>query len=58
MCCVLAREPQALTGDDAGRYQLLRVNVDLLKLIQLGLTFFDEEGKTPLPHTTWQFNFK
>eukprot|EP00035_Acanthoeca_spectabilis_P021452 m.438303 g.438303 ORF g.438303 m.438303 type:complete len:269 (-) comp18222_c0_seq1:250-1056(-) len=40
------------------QYQLLRVNVDLLKLIQLGLTFFDEEGKTPLPHTTWQFNFK
>ncbi|XP_069691863.1 CCR4-NOT transcription complex subunit 7 isoform X1 [Periplaneta americana] len=40
------------------QYQLLRCNVDLLRIIQLGLTFLDENGKTPLGYTTWQFNFK
>jgi len=40
-------------------YQLLRCNVDLLRIIQLGLSFFDEEGQTPTDqYTTWQFNFK
>lgn len=40
------------------QYQLLRCNVDLLRIIQLGLSFLDEDGKTPPGHTTWQFNFK
>lgn len=40
------------------QYQLLRCNVDLLKIIQLGLTFLDENGKSPPGFTTWQFNFK
>lgn len=41
------------------QYQLLRCNVDLLRIIQLGLTFLDENGKTPGgQYTTWQFNFK
>merc|ERR1711978_554459 len=40
------------------QYQLLRCNVDLLKIIQLGLTFFNKEGKTPEGVCTWQFNFK
>ncbi|CAL1300706.1 unnamed protein product [Larinioides sclopetarius] len=40
------------------QYQLLRCNVDLLKIIQLGLTFLDETGKSPAGFTTWQFNFK
>lgn len=40
------------------QYHLLRCNVDLLKIIQLGLTFLDEEGKSPPGYTTWQFNFK
>jgi len=40
-------------------YQLLRCNVDLLRIIQLGLSFFDEDGNTPTgQYTTWQFNFK
>ncbi|XP_034104211.1 CCR4-NOT transcription complex subunit 7 isoform X2 [Drosophila sulfurigaster albostrigata] len=39
-------------------YQLLRCNVDLLRIIQLGLTFMDDEGKTPPGYSTWQFNFK
>jgi len=39
-------------------YQTLRCNVDLLKLIQLGLTFSDANGNPPqgVP-STWQFHF-
>lgn len=40
------------------QYQLLRCNVDLLRIIQLGLSFMDEDGKTPSGYSTWQFNFK
>uniref|UniRef100_A0A0A9XNI8 poly(A)-specific ribonuclease n=3 Tax=Lygus hesperus TaxID=30085 RepID=A0A0A9XNI8_LYGHE len=41
------------------QYQLLRCNVDLLRIIQLGLTFLDESGKPPAgSYSTWQFNFK
>ena len=39
-------------------YQTLRCNVDLLKIIQLGLTFADEHGNTPPGVCCWQFNFK
>ncbi|XP_040574938.1 CCR4-NOT transcription complex subunit 7 isoform X2 [Lepeophtheirus salmonis] len=41
------------------QYQLLRCNVDLLKIIQVGLTFLDEDGTLPEAGvSTWQFNFK
>ncbi|KAH7983557.1 hypothetical protein HPB52_012563 [Rhipicephalus sanguineus] len=40
------------------QYQMLRCNVDLLKIIQLGVTFFDEDGHKPEDISTWQFNFK
>ena len=41
------------------QYQLLRCNVDLLKIIQLGLTFLDEKGNLPESGpSTWQFNFR
>jgi CCR4-NOT transcription complex subunit 7/8 len=39
-------------------YQTLRCNVDMLKLIQLGLSFTDGEGNWPDGCTCWQFNFK
>lgn len=43
-------------------YQTLKENVDMLKLIQLGLTFSDEEGNFPTSddgkYCIWQFNFR
>ena len=53
-------------------YQTLRANVDLLSVIQLGITLFGPDGEVPPAHTddgpfppnlppcphTWQFNFK
>ncbi|CAM8895292.1 unnamed protein product [Rhodiola kirilowii] len=43
-------------------YQTLKENVDMLKLIQIGLTFSDEYGKLPTCGTDqkciWQFNFR
>lgn len=36
----------------------MRCNVDLLKIIQLGITLADEEGQLPQECSTWQFNFK
>uniref|UniRef100_A0A8D2DV07 poly(A)-specific ribonuclease n=1 Tax=Sciurus vulgaris TaxID=55149 RepID=A0A8D2DV07_SCIVU len=40
------------------QYQLLWCTVDLLKIIQLGLTFTNEKGEYPSGINTWQFNFK
>jgi CCR4-NOT transcription complex subunit 7/8 len=39
-------------------YQTLKCNVDLLKLIQLGLSFTDGQGNWAEGCTCWQFNFK
>ena len=33
-------------------YQVVRCNVDLLKMIQVGITLFDENGEVPPPHPT------
>ena len=40
------------------QYQLVKCNVDLLKLIQVGLTFFNEDGEKPSGIVTFQFNLK
>jgi len=39
-------------------YQTMRCNVDMLKIIQLGMTFSDANGLYPPDCCTWQFNFK
>ena len=38
-------------------YKSLKVNVDLLKIIQLGLSFADENGNLCKECPCWQFNF-
>lgn len=38
-------------------YQQLRCNVDILKIIQLGISLSDSQGNRPSPINTWQFNF-
>uniref|UniRef100_H2YDT9 poly(A)-specific ribonuclease n=1 Tax=Ciona savignyi TaxID=51511 RepID=H2YDT9_CIOSA len=55
---VVARPIGEFRTNSDYQYQMLRCNVDMLKIIQLGLTFMDEEGKTPPDVSTWQFNFK
>jgi CCR4-NOT transcription complex subunit 7/8 len=39
-------------------YHTMRCNVDFLKIIQIGITLGDGEGRFPSPCCTWQFNFK
>lgn len=39
-------------------YQLVKINVDELKLIQLGITLFDKFGVPPPGPCCWQFNFR
>jgi len=55
---VVARPVGNFRSSTDYHYQTLRCNVDLLKIIQLGLTFADSEGNYPLGTCTWQFNFK
>ena len=41
-------------------YETLRLNINSLKLIQLGITLRNKKGEYPTkyPYYTWQFNFK
>lgn len=39
------------------RYEDMRRNVEMMKVIQLGLTFYDEGGQRS-PGLSWQFNFR
>ncbi|CAO1631946.1 unnamed protein product [Sympodiomycopsis kandeliae] len=55
---IVARPIGTFKGSSDYHYQTLRCNVDLLKLIQLGITLCDEEGNHPPGVSTWQFNFR
>mmetsp|Transcript_3240 Transcript_3240/g.6048 ORF Transcript_3240/g.6048 Transcript_3240/m.6048 type:complete len:348 (+) Transcript_3240:62-1105(+) len=54
---VVAR-PVSETYSPDYHYKSLKVNVDLLKIIQLGLSFADENGNFAKGCPCWQFNFK
>jgi len=54
---VVAR-PVSETYSPDFHYKSLKVNVDLLKIIQLGLSFSDKEGSFAKGCPCWQFNFK
>ncbi|EGO23643.1 hypothetical protein SERLADRAFT_449989 [Serpula lacrymans var. lacrymans S7.9] len=55
---VVARPIGAFKTSSDYHYQTMRCNVDLLKIIQVGITLADEEGNYPQDVTTWQFNFR
>ncbi|KAJ2850894.1 CCR4-NOT core DEDD RNase subunit [Coemansia brasiliensis] len=55
---VVARPIGTFNSTSDYHYQLLRCNVDLLNIIQLGITLMDEEGNPPPGVCSWQFNFK
>jgi len=54
---VVAR-PVSETFSPDFHYKSLKVNVDLLKIIQLGLAFADADGNFAPGCPCWQFNFK
>ena len=45
-------------GENIIGYNFIKGNVDELKLIQIGITLADENGESPKPTSTWQFNLK
>ncbi|KAE8701603.1 putative CCR4-associated factor 1-like protein 10 [Hibiscus syriacus] len=49
------------TSNNIFDYETMKLNVDMLKMIQLGLTFSDAQGNLPTcgtdKHCVWQFNF-
>ncbi len=55
---IVARPLGSFRTQSEFAYQTLRCNVDLLKIIQLGITLADESGRLPTETCTWQFNFK
>ena len=48
------KDQQYVTSD----YNVIRDNVNNLKLIQLGLTFCNEDGTVAMDCPSWQFNFR
>jgi len=55
---IVAKPIGNFSSMDEYKYQLVKCNVDLLKMIQLGITLFDGTGQRPDGVCTWQFNFK
>ncbi|KAI9824742.1 MAG: hypothetical protein M1832_001568 [Thelocarpon impressellum] len=49
---IVARPMGTFTTKADYHYQTLRCNVDLLKMIQLGITLLSPEGELPPPHTS------
>jgi len=55
---IVAKPVGNFSSMDEYKYQLVKCNVDLLKMIQLGVTLFDAHGNRPPGVCTWQFNFR
>ncbi|KAL3699127.1 hypothetical protein R1sor_017149 [Riccia sorocarpa] len=59
---IVIKHTEKTDKSSEARYQVMRANVNMLHLIQLGLTFSDENGNLPKCGTSkfcvWQFNFK
>mmetsp|Transcript_4727 Transcript_4727/g.11125 ORF Transcript_4727/g.11125 Transcript_4727/m.11125 type:complete len:353 (-) Transcript_4727:453-1511(-) len=56
---IVARPVGPFRNSQECRYRLLKCNVDLLKIIQMGLCFCDDKGRLPPGGVcVWQFNFR
>lgn len=55
---VVVRPIGAYLGSKEKAYDTLRANVDMLNIIQIGLTFCDEKGNLAPGCPCWQFNFR
>ena len=55
---VVARPTGSFGSHTDFHYQTLRCNVDMLKVIQIGITFADATGNLVPDCPTWQFNFQ
>ncbi|CAG0921312.1 unnamed protein product, partial [Notodromas monacha] len=55
---VVARPIGHFRANTDYQYQLLRCNVDILRIIQVGLSFYNEHGELAPGVSTFQFNFK
>lgn len=55
---MVARPVGSFKDSSHYHYQTLKCNVDLLRIIQLGLTFYNAKGERLPGVCTWQFNFK
>ena len=49
---------QVENNSDEFYYNSVKLNVESLKLIQLGITLSDSRGRFPYPYHSWQFNFE
>ncbi|CAE6488552.1 unnamed protein product [Rhizoctonia solani] len=54
---VVARPIGTFKTSSDYHYQTMRCNVDLLKIIQIGITLSDADGNMPEGTCAWQFNF-
>ncbi|KAI5169880.1 CCR4-NOT transcription complex subunit 7/8 [Pancytospora epiphaga] len=54
---VVAKPLGTFKSQSSFAYQQLRCNVDILNIIQLGISISDEHGNRPDTVHTWQFNF-
>ncbi|KAH0799743.1 CCR4-NOT transcription complex subunit 7 [Histomonas meleagridis] len=55
---VVAKPSGCFKSTEELEYQSMRCNVDILKIIQIGITLGNSKGEVPSPVCTWQFNFK
>lgn len=56
---IVARPIGSFHSTSEYHYQTLRTNVDILRVVQVGITLTDNVGQTPPGFSgTWQFNFK
>jgi len=54
---IVARPTGPFSDYSDYNYQTLKCNVDLTRVLQIGMTFSDEAGNRPNGPSTWRFNF-